>query len=488
VKKIIVFLITISLVATLILSGCAGDEGVEGETKVTGVSPSTGNPGQTLDVVVTGAEFTDASVVSFGSGLTVNSFTVDSATKITADITIADTATAGSRDVSVTSPAGTGTKSGGFTIEVLEPIKIGFLAPFSGAVAAGGDEMYNGFYLFFDQMGWEIAGREIELIKGDTAYDPATALEQTRRLVETDKVDMLTGTLSSAVALAIRDYVDSQEIPLIVCAAATTDLAFEEKSDYIVRVSHMTALMAISIAKYAYEELGYRELTTMALDYQTGHELVDILKTVFEELGGQVVQEQYVPFGTQDFGPYLLQVDPADGMFAVFYTQFAINFLSQFDEFGLKESHPLFGPAGLYETASKVPASRDAVVGGIVAGSTPEVGSFDTPESTSFASDFMDMYGFRPTILSSLSYSAGQMIAKALEATNGDIEDALEFLEAVKNAEVMAPHGPISIEAETNSAIVDMKVQEMVEQDGEIFIRVLKTYEHVSPSDLTPYL
>jgi hypothetical protein len=131
---------TLSLVAILILSGCAGDEGVEGEAKVTGVSPSTGNPGQTLDVVITGAEFTDASVVSFGSGITVNSFTVDSATKITADITIADTATAGSRDVSVTSPAGTGTKPGGFTTEVLEPIKIGAIFPISGYLSAAGNE------------------------------------------------------------------------------------------------------------------------------------------------------------------------------------------------------------------------------------------------------------------------------------------------------------------------------------------------------------
>ncbi len=92
---------------------------------ITSVNPSQGNQGETLDVVITGSNFAGTTAVSFGSGITVNSFDVDSPTQITADITIEATATTGARDVLVTTPAGTGTLADGFILEqvVPEPIE-----------------------------------------------------------------------------------------------------------------------------------------------------------------------------------------------------------------------------------------------------------------------------------------------------------------------------------------------------------------------------
>ena len=84
---------------------------------VTSVAPNSGNQGQTLSsVVITGINLTGATAVSFGAGITVNSYTVNSATQITANITIAGAAATGARDVSVTTPGGTGTLTGGFTV------------------------------------------------------------------------------------------------------------------------------------------------------------------------------------------------------------------------------------------------------------------------------------------------------------------------------------------------------------------------------------
>ncbi len=87
------------------------------EFTVSSVTPKSGNQGQTLSsVVITGNYFVCAAAVSFGSGITVNSFTVNSASQITASITIAVNATLGARDVSVTAPGGTGTLPDGFMV------------------------------------------------------------------------------------------------------------------------------------------------------------------------------------------------------------------------------------------------------------------------------------------------------------------------------------------------------------------------------------
>jgi parallel beta-helix repeat protein len=84
---------------------------------ITSVNPSHSNQSETLDVTIAGTNFTGATAVSFGAGVAVNSFSVDSPTQIIANITIDVTAATGSRDVSVTAPGGTETLTGGFTVE-----------------------------------------------------------------------------------------------------------------------------------------------------------------------------------------------------------------------------------------------------------------------------------------------------------------------------------------------------------------------------------
>ena len=89
---------------------------------ITLANPSQGVQTQTLDVFVVGTYFTGATAVSFGADIATNSFTVDSATQITANITIGGSAAAGLRDFSVTTPGGTATSINGFTVLTLPTI------------------------------------------------------------------------------------------------------------------------------------------------------------------------------------------------------------------------------------------------------------------------------------------------------------------------------------------------------------------------------
>jgi ABC-type Fe3+ transport system substrate-binding protein len=134
-KKVTSLLLVVALIMALLsmgtISGCASEAE---EPTVTGVNPSSGDAGETLDVTITGTNLTDASAVNFGAGISVNSYTVDSETKITANITVAANATAGSRNVSATTPDGTGTKTGGFTVTVLPGPSVIGVSPSSGEV------------------------------------------------------------------------------------------------------------------------------------------------------------------------------------------------------------------------------------------------------------------------------------------------------------------------------------------------------------------
>jgi subtilisin family serine protease len=83
---------------------------------ITVVTPNQGNRGQSLNIIINGTNLTGASTVSFGAGITVNSITVVSSTRITVNITINRNAKKGPRTVTVTAPGGTATKTGGFTV------------------------------------------------------------------------------------------------------------------------------------------------------------------------------------------------------------------------------------------------------------------------------------------------------------------------------------------------------------------------------------
>ncbi len=74
-------------------------------TALISVNPTSGAQGQNLTgVILTGINFQSGATCSFGAGITVNSCTFNSATQLTANISISSTATLGSRNVIVTNP------------------------------------------------------------------------------------------------------------------------------------------------------------------------------------------------------------------------------------------------------------------------------------------------------------------------------------------------------------------------------------------------
>ncbi len=100
---------------------------------ISSVSPSQGAQGQNLDVTITGANLLGVTSVGFGSGITVNSFTVNSNTQITANISIGASATVGPRNVSVTNPAAVGNLADGFAVVAPPPSpSVASLTPASG--------------------------------------------------------------------------------------------------------------------------------------------------------------------------------------------------------------------------------------------------------------------------------------------------------------------------------------------------------------------
>ena len=110
--------------------------------ELTSLSPSAWSPGLSrFRVVAAGANFNSGTSVSVsGSGVTVHSTTVDSAVKLTLDVSVASNAALGSRNVTVTPGAGGGsakTFNGAATIAATAPTIGSFSAPTLAQGASG---------------------------------------------------------------------------------------------------------------------------------------------------------------------------------------------------------------------------------------------------------------------------------------------------------------------------------------------------------------
>jgi hypothetical protein len=92
--------------------------------KLDTVTPATARQGETIDTLLNGLGFTNVTRVSFGQGITVNNFAIESNLQIIANITIAGTATIGKRDISVSTKAGAYTLKAGFTVETVGVLQI----------------------------------------------------------------------------------------------------------------------------------------------------------------------------------------------------------------------------------------------------------------------------------------------------------------------------------------------------------------------------
>jgi hypothetical protein len=107
---------------------------------VSSVNPNSGAQGQSLpSVIITGGSFQSGATCSFGAGITVNSCTFNSATQLTANISISSTTTVGTRNVTVTNPDNqTGTLTNGFSVTTPPAISLIQKATFSREPTSGG--------------------------------------------------------------------------------------------------------------------------------------------------------------------------------------------------------------------------------------------------------------------------------------------------------------------------------------------------------------
>jgi len=292
------------------------------------------------------------------------------------------------------------------------------------------------------------------LIVEDTEGKPDVGLTKARKLAESDRVHLILGPVSTAVALAIRDYVTERKVLTIITQATANQLTAEKASPVLFRSAMSSYQQEAAGGWYVAAKLGHKRIAVVALDYVAGHEQTDGFIKTFMESGGQSVEKVLMPLGAMDVAPYITRIQSKagelDAVVAILWGPSAPQWLKTFQDYGLKGKLPLLA---LGETVSETYLQKvgDAALG--IVSWMSYAPTVDTAENKRFVQAFTQKYRKEPVYNNHLGYLAAKAGGEAMKAVSGNVEDQARFLEALRKVRFEAPGGSFRFDDKQNAVI-----------------------------------
>jgi len=357
-------------------------------------------------------------------------------------------------------------------------ITVGLLASITGPMSFQGNAIVRGFTQAMEEVGYQVAGKKINVVIEDEVISPATALTKTQKMVEKDHVDVLVGPVNSAAALAIRDYVVQQKLPWIVPLAMPENLTLPPLANkYTFRVQVIPSQANFPFGEWLYKNRGYRKMASFGMDYPAGRDSVVAFKQGFEASKGQILQEIFTPLSAPDYGPFLSQLkrDSVDAVYAWYAGADAIKFDSQWVDFGLKDKIPLTGFVGITEEVI-MDSVKNLIRGHTVI--TPYTPTINLPENKRFVAAYQKKYNADPALPSNNGYDAAKVLLAAFSSLKGDVSDKDKFLAAISKVRLNTARGPIFFD-EHGQVVADIFVCVADVKDGKMQNNVIDTIKAV---------
>jgi branched-chain amino acid transport system substrate-binding protein len=351
----------------------------------------------------------------------------------------------------------TGIILAGSLVQAADPIKIGIVDSYSGPPSTYTNDVKDGFKLAVDQINAKggVLGRKITFVTRDDKFKVDLGLSAAKELIMREKVDLLMGTINSAVALAIADLVGKEKIPFLVTYSKSDKITGEKGNRYVFSMNENTE-MAGKAAAVGLAKLPYVNYWIAGDDYEYGHAIADGVWNNLKKLKPEVnlVGKSWWKVGEPDFTPYITSILAAKPDAVIVATGGAgcVPFLKAAKATGFNEKVPFFMHTAT-ELSTLRPLGLDAPEG-VIGTSNYFFYYPDTPENKAFAEEFKKAYGRQPSFGSLIGWFTAQFIAKAYEKA-GKV-DPEKFVDALSGMTIDSPIGKLTIRKEDNQVMLPM--------------------------------
>lgn len=324
------------------------------------------------------------------------------------------------------------------------PIKIGEINSYTGAVALFGDTYRKGMDLALENINASggVLGRKLEVIYRDDNMSAADALRHANELVNSQKVDVLAGTFTSPIGMAVGNFATQNKVLFVATEPLTNQITWEKGSRYVFRVSSPVAGVASAFAQRAAKESSCNRFAGVGALSEAVIDLFADFKKELTRLGrthtwaGEVM----MPAGKVNAGGVIDALDRmnADCVVVSMVGPDLIGYVREIKIRGIADKRMHFAnQTGSPEWLGQL--GPDAPIGWVVTGYPAQ--SIDEPAHKKMVADYRKKYKSEPGLGTILGYLSMESIAAGIKKAGAlDVES---LIKGFRTAEFQSVLGPI---------------------------------------------
>lgn len=326
-------------------------------------------------------------------------------------------------------------------------VKVGVVQGLSGppAITDFGESYLQGIKLALKD--YQAAGgkTKIDLITYDDEANPQRAVSVVQRLIQSDQVPVIIGTVSSGNVMAFAPILQKAGIPLVAGPSIATNITaqfIDQKPSYIFRCSMVEKFQIEAILDWAaknFQKIGLIHSTT-----GYGNVSAKEIDAGMKARGKELVAVEAAAPGVNDLTPQVIKMRDAGA-------ELVLNFHESFELIyrpmaRLNYRPRVAGNWGLSSLKVDQIVGRDALEGTVMGQALdlaePKAQKFDERMRKEYGSDY------RWPVLAALGYDAGQIVFKAVDKVGKSdpqaIRDALESIDGIQaiSATPAKPYSP----------------------------------------------
>ena len=342
--------------------------------------------------------------------------------------------------------------------QAADPIKVGVVTPLSGTYAPIGKQVRWGAELAVKEINAAggVNGRPFELLFEDEEANPPVAVRKAEKLLQQDKVDLLTGTVNSGSTLAVGQVAERNDRILVTTVSYAPSITGAQCSANVFRVNANAYMQSNALTSWLIKNAPGKRYFFIGPDYEMGRSTISAFQNDVKRLGGTDVGATFPPLAAKDFTPYIGQIRAArpDVIMTATAGNDTVRLLTQLKEYGiLNDKLTLAGAAGAV-TQENLGAMGGAGEGFLsAAGYSTDI---DTPANKKFVPTFKKEFQHDPDLFAADTYGLFYLFKQAIEKAGST--DTAKVRAAMEDAAWETPQGTKKIRKGDHQAVVDMVI------------------------------
>ena len=336
-------------------------------------------------------------------------------------------------------------------------LKIGIVDCYSGPPATYTNDVRDAFKMEADKLNASggILGRQIEVLTRDSKFKVDLGLSAAKELIYRENVDILMGTINSALALAISNMCKKEKVPFFVTFSKSAKITGAKGHRYVFSITENTALVGKAGAE-GLAKRPYKKYWIAGDDYEYGHAVADGVWDNLEKLRPDVelLGQSWWKVGEPDFTPYITAILSAnpDAVIVATGGRDCVPFLKAAQATGFNKRVPFF-----MHTATELSTLKALGLNapeGVIGTSNYFYYYPETVANQHFVKNFEAVYNRKPAVGAVYGFLAAKYIFGGYQKA-GAI-DTEKFIDNVEGMWVDSPVGKVTMRAYDHQAMLPM--------------------------------